>query len=89
MTTGGRTLAATWGAVAGPWEEMTLRHRVHRLQVHQDTVQEDLERWVSDLEGELVTVVPFVSPVFQPMAATARTTWLLVVERVATPRETG
>lgn len=66
-----------------------MRHRVHRLKVHQDTVHEELERFVNDLEGELVTVVPFVSPLFQPMGATSRTTWLLVVERFAASDRAG
>lgn len=65
-----------------------MRHRVHRLKVHEDTAHEELERFVNDLEGELVTVVPFVVPVFMPFGGAARTTWLLVVERLG-PAEAG
>jgi len=59
-----------------------MRHRVHRVKVHEDTAHEELERFVNDLEGELVTVVPFVTPVFMPFGGAARTTWMLVIERI-------
>jgi hypothetical protein len=60
-----------------------MRHRVHRLKVREDTAHEELERFLNDLEGEVVTVVPFVTPVFMPFGGAARTTWMLVVERFA------
>ena len=61
-----------------------MRHRVHQLRVHQDTVHEELERFLNLLEGELVAVVPFVVPVFMPFGGAARTSVLLVVERLGT-----
>jgi hypothetical protein len=61
-----------------------MHHHVHRLKVHGATAHEELERFVNDLEGELVTIVPFVTPVFMPFGGAARTTWLLIVERVVT-----
>lgn len=59
-----------------------MRHRVHRLKVHQDTAHEELERFLNTLAGEFVAIVPFVVPVFMPFGGAARTTWFLVVERV-------
>lgn len=58
-----------------------MRRRVHRLKVHQETVHEELERFLNTMEGTLEAVVPFVVPVFMPFGGAARTTWLLVVER--------
>jgi hypothetical protein len=60
----------------------SMRYRVHQLKVHQDTAREELERFVNDLEGAVVSVVPFVVPVFMPFGGAARTRYLLVVEQL-------
>jgi len=62
-----------------------MRHRVHRLKVHEDTAHEELERFLNTLQGEFVAVVPFVVPVFMPFGGAARTTWMFVIERVPEP----
>ena len=59
-----------------------MRYRVHRLEVKKDTVQEKLELFLNQLEGEVLSVVPYVSPTFQLMGATAKIDFLLVVEKV-------
>ncbi len=64
-----------------------MRYRVHQLKVHPDTAHEELGRFVNLLEGEFVTVVPIVVPVFMPFGGAARTRYLLVVERVAKTAE--
>ena len=59
-----------------------MKYRVHTLQVRKDTVQEKLDRFLNQLDGEALAVLPYVSPVFQLMGATARTDFLLIVEKV-------
>ena len=59
-----------------------MKYRVHKLSVKKDTVQEQLERFINQLEGEILSVVPFVAPTFQGMGATAKVDFLLIVEKV-------
>ena len=47
-------------------------YRVHRLEVKKSDAQQSLERFLNELEGEVVSVTPFVTPVFRPMGATAK-----------------
>lgn len=57
-------------------------YRVHRLKVKKDTVQETLEHFLNQLEGEVLSIVPYNSPTFQLMGATSRVEFLLIVEKV-------
>ena len=59
-----------------------MNYRVHQLEVKQDTAQEKLETFLNRLEGEVVSVVPYVSPTFQLMGATSKIAFLLIVEKV-------
>jgi len=60
-----------------------VKYRVHRLEVRQDTAQEKLEHFLNQLEGEVLAIVPYVSPTFQGMGATSKVIFLLIVEKVA------
>jgi rhamnose utilization protein RhaD (predicted bifunctional aldolase and dehydrogenase) len=57
-------------------------YRVHRLEVEEKTVQEKLERFLNQLEGEVLAVVPYIKPTFQLMGATSKVGFFLVVEKV-------
>ena len=59
-----------------------MNYRVHQLEVNQGNAQEKLERFLNNLEGEVTTIVPYVSPTFQGMGATSKVVFLLVVEKV-------
>ena len=59
-----------------------MNYRVHRLEVEKDTAQEKLEQFLNQLEGEVLSVVPYVTPTFQGMGATAKVDFLLIVEKV-------
>ena len=59
-----------------------MKYRVHQIDVKKDTAQEKLERFLNQLDGEVLSVVPFVTPTFQGMGATAKVDFLLVVEKV-------
>ncbi len=58
-----------------------MKYRVHRLEVQEDTAQEKLERFLNQLEGEVLAIVPYVTPKFQGMGATCRVDFLLIVEK--------
>ena len=59
-----------------------MKYRVHRLEVKKDTAQEKLERFLNQLEGKVLAIVPYVTPVFQGMGATSKVDFLLIVEKV-------
>ena len=58
-----------------------MKYRVHRLEVKEDTAQEKLERFLNQLEGDILEIVPYVTPKFQGMGATSRVSFLLIVEK--------
>lgn len=55
-------------------------YRVHRLEVSEDTAQEKLEHFLNKLDGEVLAVIPFTTPKFQPMGATSIVKFFLIVE---------
>ena len=59
-------------------------YRVHRLDVNKDAAQEKLEKFLNQLGGEVLSIVPYISPTFQGMGATAKVDYLLIVEKVNT-----
>lgn len=58
-----------------------MTYRVHRLDVTKKTIQGDLEQFLNQLTGEVVSIIPNVRPTFQGMGATARIDFLLIVEK--------
>ena len=58
-----------------------MKYRVHHLTVKKDTVQVTLENFLNQLEGEVLSIVPYVTPTFQGMGATAKIDFLLIVEK--------
>ncbi|MBN1316672.1 MAG: hypothetical protein JXA42_14435 [Anaerolineales bacterium] len=59
-----------------------MKYRVHHLEVKKDTAQEKLERFLNQLEGEVLSIVPYVTPSFQLMGATSKVDFLLIVEKI-------
>ena len=66
-----------------------MKYRVHRLEVKKDTAQEKLEQFLNQLEGEVLSIVPYVTPTFQGMGATAKVDYLLIVEKVNQFKDKG
>lgn len=58
-----------------------MKYRVHRLEVKKDTAQTRLEQFLNRLEGEVLSIVPYVIPAFQGMGATSKVDFLLIVEK--------
>jgi hypothetical protein len=59
-----------------------MRYRVHKLEVKKDTAQEKLEKFLNDLHGEVISILPITTPSFQAMGATSKVDHLLIVEKV-------
>ena len=59
-----------------------MKHKVHRIEVNSDNMQEKLELFLDKIKGEVVTIIPNVKPTFQLMGATAKIDFLLIVEKV-------
>ena len=59
-----------------------MKYRVHQLEVDKDNAQEKLQTFLNQLEGEVLSIVPYISPTFQLMGATSKIHFLLVVEKV-------
>jgi hypothetical protein len=59
-----------------------MKYKVHRLEVKRRTMQEQLQDHLNLIKGEVVSIIPNVRPTFQLMGATAKTDFLLIVEKV-------
>jgi hypothetical protein len=60
----------------------TMKYRVHRLEAKKEVAQEKLEYFLNQLEGQVLTVIPYVTPTFQLMGATSKVDFFLIVEQV-------
>ena len=61
-----------------------MNYRVHRIDVKSDNMQERLENFINRMDGDLISIIPNVRPVFQGMGATAKIDFILVVEKRST-----
>jgi hypothetical protein len=59
-----------------------MKYRVHRIDVKKDNMQEKLENFINNMDGELISVIPDVRPTFQGMGATAKIDFILVIEKL-------
>lgn len=59
-----------------------MKYRVHRVDVKTDTMQEKLENYINNLDGDIISVIPNVRPTFQIIGATAKIDYILVVEKL-------
>jgi len=58
-----------------------LSYRVHKFQVGNEIDEMDLERYLNELKGEVVSIIPNIIPKFHMMGATAGYDYLLIVEK--------
>jgi hypothetical protein len=58
-----------------------MRYRVHQLEVKRDSAQEKLQSFINHLDGEILAIIPYISPTFQLMGATSKVDFLLIVEK--------
>jgi hypothetical protein len=62
---------------------MKARYRVHRFDMKMTADQSKLEQFLNSLEGEVVAIVPNVTPKFTPGGMGADVDFLLIVEKVS------
>ena len=58
-----------------------MKYRVHRFDLKMTTDKDKLEQFLNSLKGDVISIVPNITPTFQPMGATAKVDFLLIVER--------
>lgn len=57
-----------------------MKYKVHRLEVKKDNFQLYLEDFLNTLEGEVISVMPNVTPYF--LCYGAKVNYVLIVEKV-------
>jgi len=62
---------------------MKTKYRVHRLNIKMTEDQTKLEQFLNGLEGEVVAIIPNVTPKFTPGGMGADVDFLLIVEKVS------
>ena len=58
-----------------------MKYRVHRFDLDMAKDQTHLERFLNNLEGEVIAIVPSVNPKFTPGGMGAKVNFLLIVEK--------
>ena len=59
-----------------------MRYKVHRLNINERTIQNDLDNYLNQLQGEVISVLPNITPKFHLMGATGTVDSLLIVEKL-------
>lgn len=59
-----------------------MKYKVHHYEINMNKDQLKLEQFLNSLHGEVVSIVPNVTPVFRPMGATAKVNFLLIIEKI-------
>jgi len=62
-------------------ERMKARYRVHRFDIDMTKDQRKLEQFLNSLDGEVVAIIPSVTPKFTVRGAGATVNFLLIVEK--------
>ncbi len=67
-------------------DNVKTRYRVHRFEVVMRTDQARFEQFLNSLEGEVISIIPSVSPSWTFGGMGARTRYFWVVEKVNQPQ---
>jgi len=62
---------------------MKAKYRVHRFDIKMTADQTKLEQFLNSLEGEVISIIPNVTPKFTPGGMGASVDFLLIVEKVS------
>ncbi|MCI0472569.1 MAG: hypothetical protein L0Y76_03200 [Ignavibacteria bacterium] len=57
-----------------------MKYRTHRLEVDKNNMQERLEAFINNLEGEIIAIIPNVTQYF--MMYGAKINYLIIVEKI-------
>ena len=58
-----------------------MKYNVHRLNVNGENMQDHLDKFINNLKGEIIAIIPNVKPTFMGMGGTAKVNYLLIVEK--------
>ena len=59
-----------------------MKYRVHRLDLDMTKDQSNLEQFLNNLDGEVVSIIPSVNPKFTPGGMGAKVSFLFIVEKI-------
>ncbi len=59
-----------------------MKYRVHRFEINMNKDQDKLEQHLNNLEGEVVSIIPNVTPTFTPGGMGAGVNYLLIIEKI-------
>lgn len=59
-----------------------MKYKVHRIDVKSDNMQDKLDKFLNEIDGEVISVFPNVKPTFMMLGGTAKVDFLIVVEKV-------
>jgi len=59
-----------------------MKYDIHRFDINMEKDQDKLKQFLNSLDGEVVAIIPNIKPTFQPMGATAKVNFLLIVEKL-------
>lgn len=57
-------------------------YKVHKFQVGKKLDENELERYLNDISGEVISIFPNIVPKFQMMGATAGYDTLIIIEKI-------
>lgn len=57
-----------------------MKYRVHRLEVSKDDFQSQMAQFLNSLDGDTVSVVPYVKPFF--LFCGAKVDYVLIIEKI-------
>lgn len=60
-----------------------MKYRVHRIDVQSENMEVRLERFINTLNGEIVSIIPNVKPIFRAFGGTARVDFILIIEKIS------
>lgn len=69
-------------SINGGGEQMKQKYRVHRFDIRMSRDQTGFEQFLNNLEGEVVSVIPNVSPSWTFGGMGARVHYLWVIEKI-------
>jgi hypothetical protein len=59
-----------------------MNYKVHRLDVKMAKDQFKIEQFLNSLRGEVISIIPNVTPIFKFMGATAEVDFLYIIEKL-------
>ena len=59
-----------------------MKYKVHKLNIDMNKDQSQLEQYLNNLHGEVVSIIPNIDPKFTPGGMGAKVSFLFIVEKI-------